>query len=416
MEADASCLHKEDVELKLDSKVYIHTLCTDDDSTVRANTKYSLQEFYDNKYGENNWRKSDDFIEWPYTTRVDKRSGRDIKVYAKDNGHLNLLCYSIDNYITDVNHRVRVIGKNLFALRSDAKTVPPGKLAKEECHRLKSITSLYLKDARNRELPFEEYCRRAPCMYLHHFNNHTCCDVSWCKTLQSQRTDGLDPKPVLSEHYKQRFRDTQVDWVTFKAVENLFAPYLIASALRQCYHGQDTNKNESLNRKCSATAPKDRYFSGSMSLSDRFHLVAVLDSVGYGIGYKRVLSKIGVNLKLSCLVLEEWCRRTDNNSENRTINMNRPEVKGKRQAKTKAMVKQWIVGERKATKSGRNYASGTAINPPTESSATMVDPHWKKYEKRKDMRLSELAELDESASSDDTSRLFDDDQISVGIL
>ena len=95
---------------------------------------------------------------------MDKRSGRDIKVYAKDNGHLNLLCYSIDNYITDVNHRVRVIGKNLFALRSDAKTVPPGKLAKEECHRLKSITSLYLKDARNRELPFEEYCRRAPCM------------------------------------------------------------------------------------------------------------------------------------------------------------------------------------------------------------------------------------------------------------
>jgi len=383
MEADASCLHKEDVELAPDSKVHIDTLCTDDDSTVRANTKYSLKAYFDNLHGHGNWRKSD--VAWPYTIRVDK-NGKETRVYAKDNGHLNLQCFPIDKYITDINHRVRVIAKGLFGIRSEAKTIPPGKLAKEECHRLKSITSLYLKDARNRELPFEEFCRRAPCMYLHHFNDHSCCDVSWCKKLQSQRSDGVEPT-VLSEAYQQRFRDKTLDWVTFKAVEDIFAPYLTQSALQQCYHGQDTNKNESLNRKCSATAPKDRYFSGSMSLSDRFHLVVVIDSYGYVVAYRRILKKIGVNLKLTTAVLEEWCRRKDNDQSNRVVHMNRPDVKSKRQAATKAKVKAWIVGERNATKTGRDYATGTAVAAVAQP---MEDPHWKKVDTRNDMTLAEL--------------------------
>jgi hypothetical protein len=314
---------------------------------------------------------------------------------------------------------VRVIGKSLFGMRSDAKTIPPGKIAKEECHRLKSITSLYLKDVRNRELPFFEFCRKAPCMYLHHFNDHSCCAISWCKTLQSQRTDGLLPKPVLNDQYLRRFRDKEIDWVTFKAVEAIYEPYMTESALRQCYHGQDTNKNESLHRKCSATAPKDRYFSGSMSLSDRFHFVAIYDSVGYGAAYKRVLRKLCINLMLASPVLEEWCRRVDHASGNRTINLNLPEVKGKRQAKTRAMVKAWIVGERKATNTGRDYASGSAIAAtptPAQAAATvrMEDPHWKKVEARSELTLAQLVELEDSSASSSTDGLSGDDQIQFG--
>jgi hypothetical protein len=67
--------------------------------------------------------------------------------------------------------------------------------------------------------------------------------------------------------------------------------------------------------------------------------------------------------------------------------MNRPDVKSKRQAATKAKVKAWIVGERNATKTGRDYATGTAVAAVAQP---MEDPHWKKVDTRNDMTLAEL--------------------------
>jgi hypothetical protein len=401
MEADASNLHKEDIELKHGSgKVHIDTLCTDDDSTVRANTKHSLKELYDSQHGVGNWRKSD--VGWPFTIRVDKTNGKETRVYAKDTGQLNLQCYPINNYITDVNHRVRVIGKGLFGLMSNNKTIPAGKLAKEECYRLKNISSLFLKDARNRQLPFEEFCRRAPCMYLHHFDDHSCCDVEWCKPLQSQRNDGVEPTE-LKDAYTGRFRDKEVDWVTFKAVEVIFSPYLTETALMQCFHGQDTNKNESLNRKCSATAPKDRYFSGTMSLSDRFHMVAIVDTYGYLIAVSRVLMKVGLQLELVSSVLEEYCRRLDKVHEVKSIYRNKPMVKRKRKALINAAIKAYQVSEKKAKTSGKDYGSGMAIGTLQRAEVT-EPPATKSVSKHYDgsRTLADLAESTASSSANST--------------
>jgi len=46
-------------------------------------------------------------------------------------------------------------------------------------------------------------------------------------------------------------------------------PYLTEEALAMCYHPFCTQKNESLNRSCTATAPKDRFYGGTNTLSDR---------------------------------------------------------------------------------------------------------------------------------------------------
>jgi hypothetical protein len=358
MEADASCLHKEDIELKPNSQVYIRTLCTDDDSSVRANTKYSLTEYYNQHHGAGNWTKEG--VGWPSKQYTHPRTGKVSTVYSKDYGKLNLLCHPIAEYITDVNHRVRVIAKGVFSLKSSAKTPPPGRIAKEECYKLKGLASLYLKDKDNRDLPFQEFCRRAPCMYLHHFNDHSCCSVKWCKVLQSTRTDGVEAT-VLTEAYKSRFRDKQEDWITLKAVEDIYAPYMTEHALRQCYHGKDTNKNESLNKKCAATAPKDRYFSGTMNLDDRFRMVVCEDSVGYVESIERVFSKLGVCLELVCPVLLEWARRVDADHGWRKVYINKPEVKKRRTEAITALIKAWTNAEKKAEASGRLYASGVAV-------------------------------------------------------
>jgi hypothetical protein len=53
---------------------------------------------------------------------------------------------------------------------------------KYDCEKIKVLAGYYLHG--NKQLPFDEYCKKAHCMYLHHFNDHCCCDTQWCKVLQ----------------------------------------------------------------------------------------------------------------------------------------------------------------------------------------------------------------------------------------
>jgi hypothetical protein len=393
MEAEAALVHKEDIELK-PTGLYIHTLCTDDDSSVRANTRYNRTAYYNNLLGEGNWSKEDDNVDWPfkYVERADGSTRIAYEPASKDVGHLNLLCYPIDRYTTDVNHRVKVMLKGVFALKTTSKKVPPGKLALAECHRLKKYAGLFFK--KNKLLPFDEFKRRAPCMYLHHFGDHSCCDIEWCKPLQSTRTDGIEPF-VMTPAYKRRYRDrnSELDQKVFKLVEENYAPYLTDKHLYQCYHGFDTNKNESLNRKCSATAPKDRHFSGTMSLADRFKYVTVHDSVGHQEGIRRIFLHLGIDLECACPVLEEWARRVDNDKKNKACYRQKPENKKKRSANISKLVQKWSLGKQHAASSGKDYATGAAVS--NEKGSYDIN--------RSALTLAELAELDASSGDSDWS-------------
>jgi hypothetical protein len=359
MEAEASIKHKVDLETKA-TGVYVHTLCTDDDSSVRANTKYSLDDVARRDYPQYHGRNKQ-ITDWPFTEST--VNGKTTRTYAKDSGHLPLQCYPIHSYITDKNHRVRCIGKFLFSkeLQSKAKTTPPGKMSKEEALKLKKYAGYYLKQDINQQLPFTEFCKRAPCMYLHHFNDHSLCNIQWCKVLQSQRTDGVQPT-VLAAGYMRRFRHKEVDKKLFDKLQDLYAPYLAEESLWQCYHVYDTNKNESLNRKVTALAPKDKYLSGTKSLEDRINLVLIIDSVGYLQGLKRILLKLGLHLSLVAPVVEEWSTRLDKKKRKASVWRNKPEVKRRRVQATNDAIKAWSLGDREAAKQGMIYSSGGAIN------------------------------------------------------
>jgi hypothetical protein len=359
MEADASVQHKVDLETNA-TGVFIHTLCTDDDSSVRANTKYSFDDLARRDYPDYHGRNKH-ITDWPYTeTTV---NGKTTRTYAKDTGHLPLQCYPIDRYITDKNHRVRCIGKFLFSkeLQSKAKCTPMGKMSKEEALKLKKYAGYYLKQDTNQQLPFDEFVRRAPCMYLHHFNDHSLCNVQWCKILQSQRSDGIQPT-VIPVGYMKRFRHKETDKKLLDKLQDLYAPYLKSESLWQCYHAHDTNKNESLNRKCTAVAPKDRYLSGTMSLKDRISLVVSTDSVGYVEGFQRIMQLLGLDLELAAPVLMEWCRRVDRRQIKAGVWRQRPEVKRRRVAAINEAIKAYTIGDKAAAKQGKIYESGSAID------------------------------------------------------
>jgi len=369
MEAEASIQHKVDLETK-DTGVYIHTLCTDDDSSVRANTKYSLDDIARRDYPDYHGRNKN-ITDWPYTEST--VNGKTTRTYAKDSGHLPLQCYPIHRYITDKNHRVRCIGKFLFSkdLQSKAKTTPIGKMAKEEALKLKKYAGYYLKQDINQQLPFEEFVRRAPCMYLHHFNDHSLCNVQWCKILQSQRTDGIQPT-VIPVGYMKRFHHRVTDLKLLEKLQELYAPYLSSESLYQCYHEHDTNKNESLNRKCTAVAPKDKYLSGTKSLEDRIHLVVVTDSVGYEQGLERILAKLQMDLELVAPMIAEWTSRLDNKKEKQSIWRKLPAVKRRRVEATNQAIKAWSVSDKNAAKEGKVYESGSAIGNNIEKAIELI--------------------------------------------
>jgi hypothetical protein len=242
-----------------------------------------------------------------------------------------------------------------FALK--AKNQKEIGLKKWECLNLKKQAGYFFKGNANQELPFVEFGKKVHCIYLHHFNDHRCCNVSWCKILKSQRD--VDPLPI-TDAYRNKFRSKSCDAKLFKMVEEGMAPYLTTHALKQVYHQWHSNKNESLNRKCTAVAPKDRYFSGTMSLSDRLAYVAISDSVGYLESHRRLSTEIG--FWLITPVLAEWCRRADRRMRVKYKWRRRPEVKRKRAQKIHDDMREEQLQDERARKSGITYGAGIAID------------------------------------------------------
>ena len=86
-------------------------------------------------------------------------------------------------------------------------------------------------------------------------------------------------------------------------------PYLTKEALKMCHHPFCTQKNESLNRKSTAKAPKDRFYGGTNTLSDRLRMIVNEDSIGYvQEAINRVYEKIGISVLDT---LDEWANRKD---------------------------------------------------------------------------------------------------------
>ena len=362
MEAKATVQHKLDIDGGT-TGAYIHTLLTDDDSTVRANILHSYHAVADRDYP--GWNDGGGVgkggTDWPYELRTNTKGGL-YKHYYKDYGKLPLHLTAVSSFISDIGHRVKCIAKMIFLYKYKSKK-PEERgeigLHKWECLKLKKQAGYYFKQAENQDLPYELFCQRSHCIYLHHFNDHSCCNEAWCKVLKSKRRHN----PItLTETYRKRFRDKEKDKELFLLLKNKgYASYLTADMLRQVYHKFSTNKNESLNRRITSVAPKDRYFSGTMSLSDRISNVAITDSIGYLQGLQRILKKVDPRLELPPVLLE-WCRRKDKKCKSISIHWKRPEVKKRRMEAINAAINAGRLSEERSKREGFDYGSGVALD------------------------------------------------------
>ena len=173
-----------------------------------------------------------------------------------------------------------------------------------------------------------------------------------------------DPTYELPARYKteEKFRETesvQGRGVLDKVKEAL-EPYLTPEALAQVYHGYSTQKNESLNRKMSAVAPKDRFYGGTNTLRDRANLVVVNDSIGSLQSFESLFQSLGIKKKWNP-ILSEWARRQDKSTAAATTWRSKPGVKKKRAVLKFELFNQGIQENKRAKKDGTYYKSGVAV-------------------------------------------------------
>ena len=204
------------------------------------------------------------------------------------------------------------------------------KMQQYDCEKLKLLSAFYLHG--NKHLPFEIFCQNAHCIYLHHFNDHKFCNKDWCKSKRYEN-DGIELPP--NNELNKKFRNKVEHSELYDKIYHGILPYLTKEALAMCYHPFCTKKNETLNRKATAPAPKDRFFGGSSTLNDRLRMVAIVDSVGYEEGMSRVMEKLGIKMYDS---VKEWTRRKDKENNWRKIYATKPEIKWKRSKKGKVKI------------------------------------------------------------------------------
>jgi hypothetical protein len=137
-----------------------------------------------------------------------------------------------------------------------------------------------------------------------------------------------------------------------------------------CYHPYSTQKNESLIRKSTATAPKDRFYGGTNTLPDRLRMLTIEDSIRYENSMNSViLERIGIG---KYDILTEWWKWRDQIDARKKAYREKTENKIKRAQK---MIAEWntsFKASQKAKKDGTDYGSGICINNPIISHASVV--------------------------------------------
>ena len=245
-------------------------IVSDDNSTMKSILKHSWEEKI--KAG----RMTVD--EWPKNNQNRPK---------KDNGRLPLDIPE-PKFLADFNHRVKTVGKAIFALAALPKR--DSDVSKELAVRMKSYWGMMLKQVRYLKWEEEkENIKKKMLAPLEHlFNNHKFCDVEWCYVLMAQK----EGKPYVPEEHRPLF-NKQVDTKMYQQLLQVLERFQTDDNIRDCLHKYDTQMNEGLNMSVSRYVPKFKHYGTTMSLDTRLRCVIGQHNMGYESYYKTLLYNLG---------------------------------------------------------------------------------------------------------------------------
>ena len=259
----------------------------------------------------------------------------------------------------DSNHRVKTVGKSIYALALLPKK--ESDVTKELAARMKTYWGTMLKQIRylhwNQENKKIKEKVLAPVEHL--FGNHKYCDAEWCYVLKAEKENKPytpDPSRPLYDklNHKKMYEQLTNAVKKFQSDENV----------KECLHKYDTQHNEALNMSVSRYVPKFKHYGTSMSLDTRVRCVIGAHNMGYTTYYKTLLTKLGClaesdneNCHLSSGIIRIGKRKSCNKKYKQQLH-----VKRKRKHGQLAKTKQQLYEERvdRAKKLG-TYETGVAI-------------------------------------------------------
>jgi hypothetical protein len=231
--------------LKSSLHVAIDKLCCDDDSSVRADCKWSNRDYMLN----NNTNK---IPQVPITKGPKKGKLQD----RKDKGKLPRDVPE-PNFVADPNHRRMQLTGELITL-DKAKVSEKATMTRMDTTRIGKNFG-YMARSLNRGEE-ELYCNKAKAVLEHHFDEHAYCG-EWCR----RKDESTESRRTSGKYYRCKIESKEL----YDILDEKLSRFVTKERLIEIAHGMDTNINESFNNTATWFAPKNKVYCGSVSLSVR---------------------------------------------------------------------------------------------------------------------------------------------------
>ena len=245
-------------------------IVSDDNSTIKSNLKHSFKQ----KVEEGLMSME----QWPKTKQNRPR---------QDNGRLPLKIPE-PRFLADFNHRVKTVGKAVYALATVSKK--ESSVTKEIAARMKTYWGSMLKQIRylDWDREGEKIKERVLATVEHLFNNHQYCDEKWCYVLRAQK----EGKPYCPEDSRPLYEEN-ADPKMYEQLKKAVERFQTKENIVECLHKYDTQQNEGLNMSVSRYVPKFKHYGTSMSLDTRIRCVVGTHNMGYSTFYSTLLANLG---------------------------------------------------------------------------------------------------------------------------
>jgi hypothetical protein len=245
---EASALIEVAHSLLDEGHVLFGTIVTDDDSSMRAQMKWSNAD----------WMVNNASNEPP---RVLTKGGK--SCIRPDRGLLRR-DYPEPTWLNDPSHRGKTLAGDLRSIEKQPKAISKG-INKVDCIKVQSNFGCMIKQLK--DAPESEWECKATCVLEHHFDNHEHCG-SWClRKLKSEKERDEDRRQP-GKFYRCKVRDI----VQYQLLKEIVSKYITLPKLKEVAHGYLTQLNESMNNTIAWLAQKNKTLSGSKSLGIRIHL------------------------------------------------------------------------------------------------------------------------------------------------
>jgi len=182
----------------------------------------------------------------------------------------------------DPAHRKKTLKNDLYKLL--AKPVKDRHDCAEGDVTRVSINFIYMVRQLH-EYPQEQWVNRAKAVLEHHFDNHEYCGRHCHRKDKTAEERAKSPK---------MYRCKEKNASLYEALNGIILRFITLDRLLEVGHGGDTNVNESLNNTISHFAPKNRTYSGTVSLQSRILMAIGIHLVGYDVYFEQLFLSMGI--------------------------------------------------------------------------------------------------------------------------